>query len=789
MFFRILKKDMKRKKTTNMILLLFIILATMFVASGLNNVITVMNGTDYYFDQAGLGDYMIVTMGQNQENALENILKGSKEVEEFRIEKVIFGSADNLSTVEGDKVTCRNTTIFQSVKESKLKLFDTENQVISKVKQGHAYVSGDFMESNDFQAGDKVKIKIEDVEFGVILDGKAKDAFLGSSLMGNTRFILNQEDMKLLTKNEVISKNYHGQIAYIDCEDTEAVAELIGKAKEISAAFSGPRSMMKMCYVMDMVVAFITLVLSLCLIVVSLVVLKFSITFTISEEYREIGVMKAIGIGNFKIRSLYIIKYLILAVFGSGIGIFVSMPFGKLLLDSVSKNMVLGNDFGYRVNVLGGVLVIGIILMFAYLYTRGVKKLSPVDAVRSGQTGERYKKKSVYRIGNCHVSNSLYLAITDVLSSPKRFLTIIISFFLCTLLVLILVNTTNTMKSDRLIDTFSLKSDLYIVDVGEAMEYMKGSKEEFEEHLKEKEKELKQKGMDAKLSVEVEYKYCLTYEGKSYDLNFRQGLQTKARDYKYAKGSAPQNKNEIAVSTKVAEKLGAGIGDVVTIDFGTEKLNCMITAVYETMNHLGEVVRLHEDAPTEFNYVSGILQYQVCFQDKPGKEVIEQRKETLKKFYHNEDVMNAEEFCADCIGVVGTMETVQYLLLAIAMVVVILLTILMERSFIANEKSQIAILKALGFKDSMIISWHVYRFGIVAVISTLLAALCSIPVTELCITPIFGMMGADDISYYIDGLQIFVIYPGIVLLMTLFMTFVVSLYTKTIKSSDTASIE
>ncbi|MBQ9135107.1 MAG: hypothetical protein IJX66_03300, partial [Lachnospiraceae bacterium] len=59
----------------------------------------------------------------------------------------------------------------------------------------------------------------------------------------------------------------------------------------------------------------------------------------------------------------------------------------------------------------------------------------------------------------------------------------------------------------------------------------------------------------------------------------------------------------------------------------------------------------------------------------------------------------------------------------------------------------------------------------------------------LCITPIFGMMGATDINYNIDPLQIFLLYPGIVLVMTLVVTWVTALYTKTIKSSDTANIE
>ena len=47
MYLNILKRDLKRNRTMNIILLLFVILAAMFVASGLNNVVTILNGTDY----------------------------------------------------------------------------------------------------------------------------------------------------------------------------------------------------------------------------------------------------------------------------------------------------------------------------------------------------------------------------------------------------------------------------------------------------------------------------------------------------------------------------------------------------------------------------------------------------------------------------------------------------------------------------------------------------------------------------------------------------------------------
>ena len=53
MFLKILKKDLKRSKTMNIILFLFIILATIFVSSGLSNLMSVINGMDYFIDLHG----------------------------------------------------------------------------------------------------------------------------------------------------------------------------------------------------------------------------------------------------------------------------------------------------------------------------------------------------------------------------------------------------------------------------------------------------------------------------------------------------------------------------------------------------------------------------------------------------------------------------------------------------------------------------------------------------------------------------------------------------------------
>lgn len=787
MFLRILKKDLKRKKTINIILLLFMILSSMFVASGLNNVITVMNGTDYYLDKAGLGDFMLVTSGDQSTGEMVKVLEKEPAVKDYRIERVVFGDENKLLLEDGGTVKTKNSILlFQALEDARLAFFDMDNNQIEQVAPGKVYVTGSFMKENGLEAGDVLHIKHGTAELDVVLMGKAKDALLGSDFLGNTRLLMDGADMRKLLADEDVRLHYQGEIGYIDTDDVSAMSSMLAGIPNV--IFSGGRSMIKLAYVMDMIVAFIILILSICMMIVSFVVLKFSISFTIEEDFREIGVMKAIGLPNRKIRSLYIVKYLCAAVVGAAVGLAASIPFGELLLRSVSENMVLGNDMGIAVNAAGAALVVFIIVLFAYLCTGRVKKASPIDAIHSGQTGERYRKKTFYRLGKSHVGASFYMAVNDVVSSPRRFLTVIISFFICTMFVLILVNTTATMKSSNLVTSFGTKSDLYLgVETIDQMGVI--SREQMEEMLVQKGEELAEAGMPAELSAEIHYSFIVSFEGKNYSVTCQQWLGRQGDDFEYTEGSAPQNENEIAVTPQISKMMGAKIGDTVTVDFGEQKLDCVVTGYFETMNQLGQLIRLYGDAPADMKYVSAIVCEQIYFTDSPSAAEIEERKDRIKKLYDTDAVMNAAEYCAKNVVVADTMEAVQYLLLTITLLVELLVTILVERSFIADEKGQIAILKAIGFNDRNVICWHVCRFGLVAFTAVLLAALASIPMTDLCISPIFGMMGCRNIRYKIDILQVFILYPGIVWGMTCVSAWLTAQYTKKITSRDTSSIE
>ena len=114
MYFKILKKDLKRKKTMNLILLIFILLATMFVAGSLNMAVTVMNGTNYYFEEAGIGDYLILTMrgsvdaDKSNEEAIAHFLQETSHVDQYSQGEQLFLTKKNILKPDNKRKKAEN---------------------------------------------------------------------------------------------------------------------------------------------------------------------------------------------------------------------------------------------------------------------------------------------------------------------------------------------------------------------------------------------------------------------------------------------------------------------------------------------------------------------------------------------------------------------------------------------------------------------------------------------------------------------------------------------------------
>ena len=790
MYLNILKRDLKRKKTMNVILLLFIILATTFVSSSVNNMVSITSALDNYFDIANVPDFTTITLQKGTTENIEDVLDSIEEVDSYEIEELIAMSYEDFTFHSSDEES-GGSYFLTSFDELQLNIFDQNNNKITELNDGEMIIPQKVMNALKVEAGDKVTVDFEGVEKTFTIVGGCKDAMFGGSGITLNRMMVTQSDYdKFETNNEIVNL-YKGNVTYVQTDDAKAVEQEVNN-HDCGIVLTGDRALFKVVYTMDMILSAVLLIVSFCLIIISFVVLRFTIGFTLSEEYREIGVMKAIGIKDVKIRGLYMVKYMALSLIGALVGFVVSIPFAEMLLSSTSSCMVIENTNTLALNIVCALFIVALTLLFCFKCTGKAKKFTPVDAIRNGETGKRFKRKGLLKLSKTHLKPSSFLSFNDVISNIKRFAIIILTFTVCLSLVLIMVNTTNTLRGDGMVDYFGMaKSDIAYTDSDKQMEYMiDDGKEALENDLAEVEKMLAENDMPAKCYNEMMFKFTVTYKDSNVKSNAFQGVNTTTDQYNYTEGTAPQNTNEIAITKVVADKLGAEIGDTVTITQMEGEKDYIITAYFQTMVNMGEGIRFHEDVELNYLQSSGTMAYQIDFTDDPSDAEIEERVEKVKDLLDLEEVFTLKEYVNNSMGIADAIDSMTYLILAIAMVIIILITVLMERSFIAKERGEIALLKAIGFKDSSIIKWHSLRFVIVSIISTIISLATLLPLTNLAVGPVFTMMGATyGMEYAIDPIAVFVVYPLIVMATTLISAILTALHTKTIKSSEISGVE
>lgn len=790
MYLNILKRDLKRKKTMNVILLIFVILSAMFMASSTNNIIAVTSGLDTFFEQAGMADHYVLAL-DGEDNNLNKALDKLDSTTEYKREDIFFSLGSNVE-INGEAMKDLNkTALIMSVDNRKLSYFSPDNKEITEVEKGKAYISGPFASEANLEVGDKFTLVIGEHSLELEYMGRAKDALLGSDFMGNPRFILNDADYKYLLEDEE-AKKFNGSVYYINTTDTATVESTVGDQGGI--ILSTDNNTIETTYVMSMIVAALLLIVSLFLIIVSFVVLKHTIGFTIAEEFREIGVMKAIGMKNSSIRALYLIKYLAITLVGSAIGFVLSIPFSKFMLKSVSASMYLGSENSILVGLFCSIAVVLITLLFCWSSTGKIKTLSPIDAVRNGTTGERFRKKSLIHLSKSKLNSTAFLAANDIISAPKKYSIITIVFAILMLLVMILANTANTLNSDKLLFLLgSTESDVYLTAIDAAVEVLNpdvNPKDILDVEITDIKNTLKENGMPGDVHIESMYTTSVLANGNKAGVPFQHCPDTKASDYTYGEGLAPESANEVALSYLTAEKLEVGVGDEITILAKGEEIKCTVTALFQTFQQMGTVCRFHQDFDVSKLDVSGVFYFQIDFDDEPSKAEIENRIEKLKDIFDTKHVYNCADFVKDCTGAADTINAVKNMVLIITLIIVILVAVLMERSFISSEKAEIALMKAIGFSNKSIIWHHTLRFGIIAVIASILAAIFCMPLTKLTMDPVMAIMGAvSGVGYEIVPFEIFVLYPVIVVAVTIISAFFTSIYTNTIKSSDASNIE
>ena len=789
MFFEILKRDLKRKKTMNFIIFIFVILSVTFICSSAANLSATINSLDKFFEMAEVGDFVSIERAQAEEKSSAEIAKSLPYVKDVKTEPVLY-NVEGIGIKTGESVVAAEIVMVSSIDRRINRYFySSDNLEITEVPKGGVYIRKSTLDILKSDVGDEITLTIDGTKKKLKVLGVIKDAFFGGSLMDSPRILISEEDFSDYLKGENIDQ-YLGSINFFYTDNTDDLRKELSSCNNI--AFMDTKGTMKFTYLMEMLVAGLLMIVSICLIIIALFILKYTISFTISEEYREIGIMKAIGIPSSGIRMLYLIKYMALAILGAIAGFICSFPFADLLMEKTKETMVISDEGSVMLSVISALAVVMIVLFFSFRSTRQIKKFTPVDAIRNGSTGERYHKKGLLKLSKSGSRPVPFMAINDILSGIKRFTVMIIIFTIGILLVMIALNCISTLKSEKLVRWFGVtESDVYLSSTKNITDYHnENGKELLKRDLEDMKALLEENGMPCKVGAEVLFNYTL----KKDDLSARSmtflGVNTDTSDYNsYVDGSAPQNPNELAMHFKLMDKLGAHIGDKITLSDQVGSKDYIITGTFEIMANMGEGVRLHQDDDRNYKYMNGIWGIQIDFTDKPSKRVISERIEKMKTLLPDYTVYTPGEFTDKIIHSASYLDDTKWLILLVVILINILVAVLMEKSFLTKERGEIACLKALGFRDTSIMGWQTFRVFIILLISTVLAMLLNNPVCQLSGGAIFRAMGVKNVIFDPDILDSYVFYPGIIIAATLFGVFICATSVRKISANEINSIE
>lgn len=791
MFFRILKNDLKRKRTMNIILFMFIAMATMFLASSVSNLITVTGAVDYFMEVSNVPDRFVIAMSGTEQDMIGEYLEKSDSISGYEVIPMYSVTNERISIVEAKntekkKYERTSTLCVQAAKDGYMQVFDRNDKPLD-LQPGEIAFTKLEAEENNLQIGDKVSIIVGDVEQEFTIAAITKDAVFGAAFMGFKRVLISEEDFRVFANQEGLMQTN------IYCINEENTKEFLSdwQKQNFNIIAMVDQSMVSMAYLMDMLVAAILIVVSVCLILIAFMVLRFTIIFTLQEDYREIGIMKAIGLRDVGIKGIYLIKYFGIAVFAALVGMIASFPFGRMMLKQTIDNMVVKSaEQNMLLHIVSAIVVVVVVLLFSNASANKLRKFSAIDAIRNGSNGERYQVKSRLRLWKkSYMKPGFYMACNDILSNPKRFLTLVITFCLGTLLILIPLSALHTLTSDNVISLFSMESSDVYLDNGRTDDYIaEKNVEKIKKDLEELENMMSEHKLNAKTGVDIGYLIPCYANDKEKKVSYLtlQEVGSWDRSYDVLRGREPEAEDEIMLTEITAEEMGVVIGDTITFEYPDREETYMITGLYQSMMNLGKGFRVSRTAELDENYISAILCIQVEIEDMETDEAYE----CLKEIFPDYGVRQVQEFIDDMMGNISDMiQSVIYLLTVVVLVINGLITALMMKAMIAKERGDVALLKSIGFSNARISAWQIERVLLLLVTSIAMGTVLSRFLASCTMGPIFVMMGASSIQLEVKPLETYIIYPCILLIVTGLVASLCTYDVKKIEAREVNSIE
>lgn len=761
--------DLAKNKGVNIALLVILTLSAFLMATGAMVMERLVGSVDQLFEEAKPPHFLQMHQGDYAPEALERFASEHPEIDQWLVEEML--GYDSAAIAWNRPSTDESGDLSESLIDN---LFVTQNQqfdflidqtgAIPYPSSGEVYVPVAYKQDFGLQAGDELQLKTAAGIHDFRIQGFVRDSQMASSLSSATRFVISDADFRKLDQAG-------GGAAEIIVEYRLSDASLISefqRAYESNEAL--PRNGQAVTFGMiriinafsDGLVAVALVFLSLLLIAIALLNVRFVIRGTLQNEIREIGVMKAIGLPDKAIGRLYLAKYTVMTFLGCIIGGLLAIVATALLTQNIQVNYAdapLG-VMTFLMPLFALALVYLLVLAICHRVLGRIKKIQVVNALvhsstlNERQTARRARRQASqvrrsslasYRVGGVNGR----LALLDIRAEADQWVLIPIVFFLVTVIITLPMNLLSTFSSPRFVTYMGapesdLRLDFQFSDDVDSL---------FDDVLSNMH--------DDDRLTEVRTVAKMMYEIRGE--HGREILRVDVGDYSggtvaFLEGERPEP-GQIALSVLNADKHQVSPGDEMTLRRGTESTTVVVSGIYQDVTSGGFTAKMQGEVTAD---AAGYVIYANTVDGANPAAVAT----AYDHRFPGAAVIPTREYVRQTLSyLTSAFQSTTILALVFGTGVAMLITSLFLKLRLASERRKMGTLAAIGFSTAEIIAQVRVRTLAAVLLGTLLGLVFAATAGESVVGYFISLagLGIANLEFIPNPLLVYVANPLMVI--------------------------
>lgn len=762
MLMKMLRQDVAKNRMITAALFVFIFISALLVASGTNMIIDLSNSLANLFTKSSVPHFVQMHTGEINKKEIERWAANNSLIKQKQIVEMINIDGSNLymASPHSEKNSVMDIDFVTQNRDFDW-LLNLNNEIV-QVAKGEIAVPVYYMQRDQLHIGDKIKIVKQDLDMELTIVGFVRDAQMNPSIIHSKRFVVNEADYNRL-------KSYFGEVEYLiefQLNDSSKLSAFSNEYQASALPKKGPTLEYHLFWtlnaVTDGLIIAVIIIVSLLLNIIAILCIRFTILASIEEDYREIGVMKAIGLPQPYIKKIYLTKYIAMAGVASAIGFIASLFLNELFASNMMLYMGTApkSTIQHIIPFLAVIAIFAIVVVFCKWILRRFNNISAVEALRSGSMGEIRSNRGFLFVHKTKWLNlHFFLGFRDIFQRFKLFRLLLIVFIVASFIIIVPINFLHTIQSPGFITYMGIgRSDIRI-DLRQSDDMVR----KYESMLRYLQQDKDVKRFSPLVTCQFK---MINSDGLEDNINVELG-DFSIFPLEYVAGAAPKNDNEIALSYLNGKELKAGVGDKLRFTVNGAEKELTVSGIYQDVTNGGRTAKalLPYDSQT-------MLWYAVSLDVQPNVSISQKIDEYTKAFYPAR-VTDLEGYLHQTLGTtIDQLKLVARVAIVIALSVSILITALFLRMLIAKDYSQIAIMKSIGFSLRHIRVQYITRSLLVLVIGILIGTLISNTVGQMIVSVMLSFMGASHIDFVIDPVQAYFLCPLLLLVAVTITTFI-----------------